>query len=108
MASEVKSLTNEELVQKLADREHELVRARFSHSMNQLENTASLGNIRRDIAQMKNEARSREIAGALPKGSLLAKKGSVGKAEQDEAQQAGSPEKRGFLKRLVDRITAKE
>ena len=64
-------LSDAELVHKVLQAERDLVAARFKHSLNQLENTAKLGVLRRDIARMRTEARSRELENGLAKGQLL-------------------------------------
>lgn len=106
-AAEVKGLSDQQLAEKLATRERDLVTARFAKSKNQLENTASVSVIRKDIARIKTEARAREAAQKLAKGSLL------GKAGKDAAKPAAAPaaanaEKGGFLKGIVDKLTTKE
>lgn len=107
-ATEIKNLSDEQLVHGMLSRERDLVTARFAHSMNQLENTASLAVIRKDIARMKSEARAREIVAKLGKGALVSKhRGSF--TAQKAGEQAGqSPEKGGFLKGIVDKLSAKE
>lgn len=107
-ATEIKTLSDEQLVHGLLSRERDLVIARFAHSMNQLENTASLAVIRKDIARMKSEARARELAAKLGKGTLVSKhRSSFGQGKADE-QAPQSAEKGGFLKGIVDKLTVKE
>ena len=55
MASNFSEFSDEALVHKVLDNERVLVAARFKHSMNQLENTASLRFVRRDIARFRTE-----------------------------------------------------
>lgn len=105
MSTEIKSLTDEQLVHKILSSERDLVRARFDLAGNRLDNTASLSVIRKDIARLKTEARAREAAAKATKGSLLSKyaksfaKGSSGSS-------ASVAEKGGFLKGIVDKLTA--
>lgn len=99
-------LNDEQLIVKVFEVERALVAARFKHSMNQLENSSELKNLRRDIARLRTEARDREIAQGLAKDSLLSKhsaaaKGSVASSEAIE-------EKGGFLKGIVDKISGND
>lgn len=106
MAGQYADLTDEQLVHRALDAERDLVRKRFKHKMNQLENQAQLGDIRRDIARMQTEARSREISRGLPKGSIFnTHRGSHGGKAIDAE---GGPAKGGFLSGIVDKLTAKE
>lgn len=52
-AKEVREMTVEELNKKLEDLKVELFNLRFQHSVNQLENTARLGEVKKDIARIK-------------------------------------------------------
>jgi large subunit ribosomal protein L29 len=100
-------LSDAELVHKVLQTERDLVTARFKHSLNQLENTARLGVLRRDIARMRTEARTREVKNGLAKGQLVGTHRSTfgGKAASSEAPAA---EKGGFLSGIVDKLTGKE
>ena len=106
-ATEVKGLTDQQLAEKLTARERDLVTGRFQRAQNQLENTASLVLIRKDIARIKGEARAREQSQKLAKDSLLAKQ-VKGAAKPAAAPAAANAEKGGFLKGIVDKLTAKE
>lgn len=108
MAESLQSLSDEKLVHDILSREYDLVRARFRHAQNQLENTATLSEIRRDIARMKTEVRSREITQGVSKGSILAgHRKTFGKEGGGQAAQAPA-ERGGFLKGIVDRLTGNE
>jgi len=104
MSDSVKELSNEEIVSGLASKERELVTLRFAHSMNQLENTSKLRVVRKEIARLKTEARSREIAGSLAKGSIAAS--SLGSVK--EGTSGGKSERGGFLKGIVDKLATNE
>ncbi len=52
-AEDLRSLTTEELETFLADAEESITRLRFQRTLGQLDNTASLKTIRKDIARMK-------------------------------------------------------
>ena len=71
--SDLQQLDDAALVRELVTKQHALVRARFQKSSGKLENTASIGVIRRGIAQVRTEIRKRERAQGLAKDSLLAK-----------------------------------
>lgn len=90
------------LVTELARKQHELVTARFAHSMSRLENTATLGGIRKDIARIQTELRRRELAAGLPKDSLAA----THKADPASlAASSGAGESGGFLSGVVDKLS---
>ncbi|MFM7525781.1 MAG: 50S ribosomal protein L29 [Actinomycetota bacterium] len=63
-ASEVKELNDEVLLGRLNETKQELFNLRFQHATGQLENTARLGQLRRDVARINSELRAREIAAA--------------------------------------------
>jgi large subunit ribosomal protein L29 len=52
-AKELRDLTNEELMNKLNDFKSELFSLRFQLATGQLENTARIRNVRKDIARVK-------------------------------------------------------
>ena len=58
---EVKEMTNEELVKKLAELQSELFNLRFRLASGQLENPVSIRNCKRDIARVNTEIRAREL-----------------------------------------------
>ena len=60
-AKEVKEMTSEELVAKLAELKSELVNRRFRLASGQLENPVSIRNCKRDIARVNTEIRAREL-----------------------------------------------
>ena len=61
-ASELRDLTYEELVEKMAEAKEEQFNLRFQLATNQLDNTARLRQVRRDIARIATEMRQQEIA----------------------------------------------
>lgn len=91
------------LVTTLVTRQHELVRARFARSMGRLEDTSSIGGIRKDIARIKTELRRREIAGDLPNGSLERKYASS--VERPGAAAEESAPSGGLLAGAVDKLS---
>lgn len=52
-AKEVREMTVEELNKKLEDLKVELFNLRFQLAVNQLENTARIGDVKKDIARIK-------------------------------------------------------
>lgn len=61
-ASELRSMTNSELANRLDDYYQELFNLRFQKSMGQLSNTARSSQVRKDIARIKTILREREDA----------------------------------------------
>ena len=97
-------VTNGQLVADVNAARRALVEARFRHSMGQLENSADLKRLRRDVARLLTEARRRELVDGVSKDALLA--GPAAASEAVEASTgADSDEKGGFLKGLVDKIS---
>ena len=60
-AKEVKEMTSEELVAKLAELKNEYFNLRFRLASGQLENPASIKTCKRDIARINTEIRAREL-----------------------------------------------
>lgn len=52
-AAELRAISESELVEKLADQRRLLMNARFQHATAQLEDTASLSAMRRQVARME-------------------------------------------------------
>ncbi len=61
--SEMKDLSREELLQKERNLVDELFKLRFRHTTGQIESTAMLKALRRDIARIKTILRERELRG---------------------------------------------
>jgi large subunit ribosomal protein L29 len=60
-ASEAHNLKDDELVAKLVDAKQESFNLRFRHATGELENTARLGQAKRDIARLLTVAKERGI-----------------------------------------------
>jgi len=60
----VRELPDLELVDRLAETKQELFNLRFQHVTGQLDNSARLGQLKKDIARINTELRVREIAAA--------------------------------------------
>ncbi|MBQ8330303.1 MAG: 50S ribosomal protein L29 [Ruminococcus sp.] len=63
-ATEVKAMTVDELNSKLGDLKEELFALRFQLAANQLENTARIKAVKKDIARVKTALRAAEIQSA--------------------------------------------
>ena len=60
--AEFAAMVDEELVHRLSDARKELFNLRFQFATGQLDSSARLGQVRRDIARMLTVLREREIA----------------------------------------------
>jgi large subunit ribosomal protein L29 len=63
-ASELRELNDVELEHRLNEAKEELFNLRFQNATGQLDNTARLGQVRKDIARFETLLREREIAAA--------------------------------------------
>ena len=63
-AIELRELNDGELVQKLAEAREEHFNLRFQSATGQLDNSARIGDIRREVARINTLLREREIAAA--------------------------------------------
>jgi len=63
-ATELRDLSDVELLQKLVDAREELFNLRFKHATGELENPMRLAVVRREIARAETILREREIAAA--------------------------------------------
>jgi large subunit ribosomal protein L29 len=63
-ARELSELNDVELEHRLSEAKEELFNLRFQNATGQLDNTARLGQIRKDIARIETLLRGREIAAA--------------------------------------------
>jgi len=63
-AQELRELNDAELIQRLAEAKEEHFNLRFQAATGQLDNTARLGEVRRDVARLNTLLRAREIAAA--------------------------------------------
>jgi large subunit ribosomal protein L29 len=60
----LRDLGDRELLERLASAKEELFNLRFQHVTGQLDNTARLGAVRKQVARLNTEMREREIAAA--------------------------------------------
>jgi large subunit ribosomal protein L29 len=63
-ARELRELNDVELEHRLTEAKEELFNLRFQNATGQLDNTARLGQVRKDIARVESLLREREIAAA--------------------------------------------
>jgi len=103
----INDYSDEQLVHRMLNVERDLVSSRFKHSMNQLENTATIGSMRKEIARLKTEAGRREREGDLPKNALFDRHANSFGASGAESASA-SAEKGGFLSGIVDKLTGND
>ena len=71
---ELRDLDDDELQTRLAEAKQELFNMRFELATGQRDNTARIGDVRRDIARIKTLLREREIAAA--EAAVAAEEGS--------------------------------
>lgn len=104
--AQIRDLTDEQLAHQVLKAERDLVALKFRLSMSQLENTSTIGNIRKQIARLKTEARQRETVQGLAKDSLIASYGKTfakGKGSSEGGDQSG-----GFLSGIVDKLSSND
>ena len=63
-SKEIRGLSAAEMNDKLIDLKKELFGLRFQHAINQLDNTARLKAVKKDIARVKTELRTLELHSA--------------------------------------------
>ncbi len=102
----INDYSDEQLVHRMLEVERDLVSARFKHSMNQLENTAAIGVMRKEIARLKTEAGRREREGGLEKNALFDRHAKSFGAS--EGSSSVSTDKGGFLSGIVDKLTGND
>ena len=110
-AVKMADLSDADLVHRVLQIERDLVAARFKHSLSQLENTSRLRVLRREIARLRTEARTREIAAGRSRDSLLGehRKSFAGQPAAPAEAATGKPAERGgFLAGIVDKLKGKE
>ena len=60
--AEIRELSNEQLAEKLKEARAELFNLRFQMATSQLDNTARVGVVKKDIGRILTEQRARQIA----------------------------------------------
>jgi len=64
VAAELRELADDQLLEQLSDAKQELFNLRFQFATGQLENSARVTEVKRDIARINTVLREREIAAA--------------------------------------------
>ncbi len=59
--SEIKELTDQELLERVDDTQNMLTRMKMNHAVSPLENPNQIKNVRKDVARLLNEKRQREL-----------------------------------------------
>lgn len=106
MGAQLSEISDQDLVAKVFQIERDMVSARFKHSTNQLENTARLRSLRREVARLRTEARTREIAQGLAKDALLVQHRPTTTVKSTDTGSAEA--KGGFLAGIVDKISGND
>ena len=101
--TELASLGDEALVHKELQLERDLLELRFRLKTNQLENTASIPKIRKDIARLRTAQRQRELDQGLPNNALRQNHRSSFKAGAVSTEEAAASSS-GFLKGISDKF----
>ena len=98
--SEIKSLSDEQLVHSELSRERTLIDSRMKKSFGTLDDSSVFAKIRKDIARIQTEMTSREKAQSLAKNGLKAlyRKSFVYSAESDESNG-------DFLQGIADKLS---
>jgi len=68
-ASEIREFSNEDLEKALKDNRAELFNLRFQMATSQLDNTARIKQVKKDIARVLTEIRARQISAAAQTAS---------------------------------------
>lgn len=64
-ASEIRELTDEEILEAIEEAREEKFNLRFQFATNQLDNTARIREVKKDIARMLTVLRERELASSV-------------------------------------------
>ena len=75
-AEDLRELTAQELQERLEDSKEELFNLRFQLATNQLDNTARLGELRKDIARLATLIREQELEAWSAQQRALEKEGT--------------------------------
>ena len=66
--ADLRELTNEELLESLAEAKEERFNLRFQVATNQLDNTARLRTVKKEIARIRTVMRERELSAGVAAG----------------------------------------
>lgn len=101
--NELSTLGDEAIVHKELQMERELLELRFRLKTNQLDNTATISKLRKDIARLRTAQRERERAQGLPKNALRNNHRSTFRAGDGNADEAVASSS-GFLKGITEKF----
>jgi large subunit ribosomal protein L29 len=59
--SEIKELSNQELLDRIKEEKSNMAKLKFNHAVSAVENPMQIRNVRKTIAQLNTELRSREL-----------------------------------------------
>jgi large subunit ribosomal protein L29 len=97
-------MTDEQLVHRELELERELVHANFQLSIGELENTAELPRLRKDIARARTAQRSRERSANDPKNTLRNRYRNSFTAALAADAAGGTDDDGGFLKGIANKF----
>ncbi len=60
-ASEIRELSDQEIIERIDENKNVLTRMRINHAVSPLENPNKIGNTKRDIARLQTEKRKRQL-----------------------------------------------
>lgn len=88
---ELQPLSHDDLIVRRSELMRKLMVAQFQLKTGQLENTASLKQMRRDLARLNTELRGREIAEGVARGSMLHRHVASGAAASEAKEVVAAP-----------------
>jgi large subunit ribosomal protein L29 len=101
--TELASLSDEGLVHKELQLERDLLELRFRLKTNQLDDTASISKIRKDIARLRTAQRERERAQGLSNNALRNNHRSTFQVNAEAATEGGASST--FLKGITEKFS---
>ena len=107
--SEIQSLTDKELAEKLASLKSELFNLRFSHASGSLTNNMELSACKRNIARVKTVMRQRELGISAAPVKVADKKAAAEKktAEKKTAEKKATADKKAAAEKKSTKKSAK-
>ena len=106
--SEIQKMSDEQLVHAELKTERELVTATFKHRTQQLDDTSKLKQLRRQIARYRTAQREREREEGLHHDSLRNRYRQTFGKHTVSVEEPSDGASRGFLGKIVDKISGKE
>jgi len=107
--ADIRKLEDRQLVHEELRLDREIIHARFALKTGQLEDTSTLGKMRRDIARLRTVQRERERTAGLATDTLRERhRASYDPKAAAAAAPAEAQSAKGFLKGIVDKVKGKE